>query len=206
MLRYEYLRKLDRLLKKLPDDERREAMAWYEEYFEEAGPENEEEVINRLGSPKLVAAGIRADIAMKEFEEKDGPKIKKGISAVWVIILSVFALPIGLPIAIAMFAAIFSLLMAVIAVLISLYATALGLGLGGVIVFFASFAVGFQNITGGVFYFGASLFMMGGGTLLFLLSTWVGRVSVKGLARLIDRFRRGKRKEGHPLEEVAANV
>lgn len=203
---YEYLRELDRLLRKLPDEERREAMAWYEEYFVEAGPENEEAVIERLGSPQKVAAGIRADVAMKGLGAKDGQEIRRGISTVWVVLLSVFALPVGLPVAITVFALAFALLWVVIAVLIALYAAALALTLGGLAVFAASIPVAIQNIAGGMFYFGAGLILIGGGALLFILATWLGRRSLNGITRLIGRFRREKRRDGLQGEEVAVNV
>lgn len=41
----QYLRKLEYLLSDLPEEERREAMEYYVEYFEEAGPEREAEVM-----------------------------------------------------------------------------------------------------------------------------------------------------------------
>ena len=37
-------------------------MQYYEDYFDEAGPENEQQVINDLGSPERVAAIIKAGL------------------------------------------------------------------------------------------------------------------------------------------------
>ena len=51
----QYLRKLEYLLSDLPEEERREAMEYYVEYFEEAGPEREAEVMRELGTPETVA-------------------------------------------------------------------------------------------------------------------------------------------------------
>lgn len=58
MTKSEYLAKLDKYLKKLPKEDYQEAMDYFREYFDEAGPENEEEVIAELGTPKEAAHDI----------------------------------------------------------------------------------------------------------------------------------------------------
>lgn len=62
MSRIEFLEKLESLLSDIPSDEREEALQYYMNYFEDAGEENEEEVIKELGSPEQVAAIIKADL------------------------------------------------------------------------------------------------------------------------------------------------
>lgn len=62
MNRKEYLAKLSFLLQDIPEEEREDAIGYYEDYFEEAGPENEERVIEELGSPEKVAAMIRDSV------------------------------------------------------------------------------------------------------------------------------------------------
>jgi uncharacterized membrane protein len=39
-------------------------MDYYNEYFDDAGPENEQKVIEELGSPAQIAARIKADSAV----------------------------------------------------------------------------------------------------------------------------------------------
>lgn len=53
-----FLRELERLLSKLPEEERAEAVQYYRDYFEEAGPEREAEILRELGSPEMAAAQI----------------------------------------------------------------------------------------------------------------------------------------------------
>ena len=60
MRRKEYINRLEQLLLVLPMEEREEALQYYNDYFEDAGIENEENVILELGSPEEVAAKIRA--------------------------------------------------------------------------------------------------------------------------------------------------
>lgn len=62
MNRREFMAQLERLLDELPISERSEALRFYNDYFEEAGPENEAQVIRDLGSPGRVAAVIRANL------------------------------------------------------------------------------------------------------------------------------------------------
>ncbi len=58
MTKYEYLAKLEQLLSSLPEQERRDAMNYYEEYFVSAGPEKEAETIRELGTPEEAARKI----------------------------------------------------------------------------------------------------------------------------------------------------
>lgn len=55
MTRNEYIDELTRRLAALPEPERRDAVAYYEEYFDAAGPEKEQETIRELGTPAEVA-------------------------------------------------------------------------------------------------------------------------------------------------------
>jgi uncharacterized membrane protein len=62
MNRKKFIEELAFLLQDIEDAEREEAMQYYEDYFDEAGPENEQQVINDLGSPERVAAIIKAGL------------------------------------------------------------------------------------------------------------------------------------------------
>lgn len=59
MNRQEFLERLRILLGDLSEEEREEAVQYYENYFADAGPEMEEQVIKELGSPEKVALMIR---------------------------------------------------------------------------------------------------------------------------------------------------
>lgn len=61
MTKYEFLGDLSRLLKDLPEEERKQALHYYEDYFADAGEDNEQEVLNELGSPENIAELIKAD-------------------------------------------------------------------------------------------------------------------------------------------------
>lgn len=63
MNRSEFMRQLEMLLSDVTPSERMDAIQYYNDYFEDAGPENEQEVIKALGSPAKVAATIKADLS-----------------------------------------------------------------------------------------------------------------------------------------------
>ncbi len=59
MSRWEFMRALEKLLSDISPYEREEALQYYNDYFNDAGKENEQEVIKALGSPEQVAQIVR---------------------------------------------------------------------------------------------------------------------------------------------------
>lgn len=70
MNRQEFLNELENLLKNLPEADRKEAIQYYQDYFEDAGEENEAQVIKELGTPQRVAAIIQEDLRNEDTAEK----------------------------------------------------------------------------------------------------------------------------------------
>lgn len=62
MNRMEFIRHLAMNLSDLSESEREEAVQYYEDYLNDAGIENEQEVMEELGSPEKVAASIKAGL------------------------------------------------------------------------------------------------------------------------------------------------
>lgn len=62
MNRIEFMTELASLLQDIPAEERREAMKYYNDYFDDAGVENETQVIEELGNPEKVAVIIKEGI------------------------------------------------------------------------------------------------------------------------------------------------
>ncbi len=62
MNRVEFIQQLEHLLMDIPESDRLDAIAYYNDYFDEAGAENEARVIRELGSPEKVAATIKVDL------------------------------------------------------------------------------------------------------------------------------------------------
>lgn len=62
MSRIEFMNELRALLQDISAEEREEAMQYYNDYFDDAGAENEQSVISELGSPQKVAQTIKAGL------------------------------------------------------------------------------------------------------------------------------------------------
>ena len=72
MNRKEFMDRLEKLLWNISDSEREEALQYYNDYFDDAGPENEDSVIADLVSPEQVAQKIKAGLSdnTSEFSEQ----------------------------------------------------------------------------------------------------------------------------------------
>lgn len=62
MNKIEFMRQLESLLSNISEQERQEALHYYDDYFDDAGPENEQAVLEALGNPARVAENIRRDL------------------------------------------------------------------------------------------------------------------------------------------------
>lgn len=74
MNRIDFMGRLALLLSDLPESEREEAIQYYNDYLNDAGVENEEEVLAELGTPEQLAASIKEGLreggnAQGEFSE-----------------------------------------------------------------------------------------------------------------------------------------
>ena len=198
----DYIRKLRRLLRDLPAEEREDAIAYYEEYFAEAGPDKAREVMDRLGPPKTVAAGIRADHAMRSMEQDGKPRMKKGIFAVWLTVLGIFAMPIALPLAVAIFSLALTALVVVAVLILSVFLVAISVIGAGLISAVSGAVIALQSISSGIFYGGMGLAAVGAGLLLFIFALWLSRISIRGFARLVNRIRLKKSHRAPSVQNV----
>ena len=63
MDRKDFMKELEYLLQDISEEEKADALSYYADYLEEAGTDNEEQVLREFGSPERIAAMIRADLA-----------------------------------------------------------------------------------------------------------------------------------------------
>lgn len=92
MTRQEYMQQLAALLAAMPEAERRDALDYYEEYFDAAGPEKEAHTIQELGSPQNVAekiwegTGAQSGTPMQDNSmPEQGSRRRK--SPVWIVLV-----------------------------------------------------------------------------------------------------------------------
>jgi uncharacterized membrane protein len=164
MTRKQFMEELRDRLSRLPASERDAALAYYEEYFDEAGSDREQEVIRELGSPASVASRILADYAVKE--ARDAPfNPRKGFSAFWAVLLAIFAAPLAIPAVIA----IIGIIIAILATVVAVGAAAIALFVGGIAVFAGGFLGLFSMPASALILFGVAFILWGAGKIIFVI-------------------------------------
>jgi len=149
-------------LKRLSKEEVDNVLDYYLGYFDDS-EKDESEVINELGSPSTIASQILCDYA---FNTNKKEKSKGGLNRVVLVILSIFAAPIALPLAIALIAIVLAMTIVVGALIFSFAAVALSLLLVGVVACVVGFLIIFQHPATGMLYIGIGLIVNGFGILV----------------------------------------
>ena len=192
MTKVEYLAKLDKYLRKLPNEDYQEAMDYFSEYFEEAGPENEAQVIAELGTPKEAARDIISRLLdEKIIDQEKTPKSR--VSMVWLAILAILSAPVTLPLALFLFLAVITILalgVAAIAVVLSLGVAFLT---SGIYMLFDSWSYLNISFSATALSFGLGLLALGLSLLALLAAGAVCKVvgrSIVNLARKTENKRR----------------
>lgn len=189
MSREEYLSALyAHLHQRLPSGELEHIMKYYEDYFDEAGPEREEEVIVELGSPEnlanqVVDGGRRsAHSSHDQGERRDWTAGRiialVCLSPLWLTLLVlVVAVPVGLVLGFA--------------------AGGLGVVAGGVFTMWCGFTALFTpGLTTAMFFAGLGIFFVAFGLTMLAGALALSRVCGKGAAALCRwLFIGGRRRE-----------
>lgn len=165
MNREQYMKMLRRKLKHLPKNEFEKAIEYFEEYFAEAGIEHEQQAIEDLGTPDEAAANIIQNMAVKNTLEPIRD-MKKGVKAVWIGILAVFAVPVALPVLLMAAGVALMLFAAVLLVLILLMTCCVFVIIMGPVYFFGGCTMLAQSIPVALVCFGQGLACIGIGLLL----------------------------------------
>jgi len=186
MNRHDFIDELKRRLRKLPYDEIKEAIDYYEGYFDDAGEENEQAVLSELGAPSAVASQIIASFAVKEA----GTVVsgKKGWRYTWLAVLALFASPVAIPLAVAAGAVVVSLIIALSAVLFSFFAAGASIFITGFACFIAGFLVVFQSIPTTLLLLGVGLMLLGIGAAIFIATMKLSRKCFGWLAKKVGSF------------------
>ena len=196
MTRTEYLNQLEAYLMKLPQADRIEAMDYFKELFDDAGPEGEEDLIASLGSPKEAAHDVLTTLLDKKINEENSNKNNRQV--LQIAIIALLAAPIGIPVGIGLLMAIIGIFYRCCRVLMAFFAVSVaGLILGGVLLF-ESFYVLAESTSAFVLIFGGGLLAIGASSLVLLATSYVTRFFGILILRLIQWIlNRGKRGESH---------
>lgn len=193
MNRQEFMRQLEYLLKDIPASDRQDAIAYYNDYFDEAGAGNEEQVIRELGSPEKVAEMIKADLNLHEFagtkQEKaeteqeyqsfnysDLPvkknKKKARIPIALLIVLLVFASPFILGAGTGILGVVVGILGAVFGIFVAIIACGAGFSIAGIVCLVTGLFLIFTDPLEGLATMGVGGVMAAVGILCILLFAW----------------------------------
>lgn len=193
MTKVEYLAKLDKYLRKLPKEDYQEAMDYFSEYFEEAGPENEAQVIAELGTPKEAARDIISRLLdEKIIDQEKTPKSR--VSMVWLAILAILSAPVTLPLALFLFLAVITILalgVAAIAVVLSLGVAFLT---SGIYMLFDSWSYLNISFSATALSFGLGLLALGLSLLALLAAGAVCKVVGRSIVNLARKTKNKRRK------------
>lgn len=192
MSRVMFMNELRERLKNIPYDEFNSAINFYEEYFEEAGAENEQSVIRELGSPQQVAAKIIGDFAMKK-DDNIGKK-DLGLSKLWIVILAMFASPIAIPVAIGIIAAGFGMIVALLSVLFAIGVSGVSMVAGGISGVIKGFSMLVLRPIDGIFALGGGLLVLAIGGLFMAGIYFIGAKGVGFITRVMGSFLKGSEK------------
>lgn len=220
MNRQEFLRQLESLLMNIPEQERADAMAYYNDYFDEAGVENEQQVIQELGSPQKVAQSIIDDVknsghsqshdyeeATSTYEQSTYQKqgayqsnaayqdVEKKKFKTWqivlIVILLILTFPVWIGLAAGLFGGLVGLLGGLFGVLVGLIGTGFGFVIGGI----ATFGAGLMTVmvvpVEGVACMGIGLLLTSIGVLLSLLFVLLSFVWLPKLVKAIIGWIKG---------------
>lgn len=167
MNRKEFLKQLEELLSDIPEAERRDAMNYYQNYFDDAGVEQEQTILEELGSPEKVAESIKRDLfgenydayvkAKQEKQQRENRTLRNILIVVALVLtfpiwIGLVALAFG--ILVTVFAGLFGVAVAVIAVVAACLFAGVAVTVIGMIKAVAGFpAVGLIVIAGGLLVF-----------------------------------------------------
>lgn len=197
MTKIEYLTQLDTYLMKLPQSDRIEAMDYFKELFDDAGPEGEEELMASLGSPKEAAHDILTSLLDKKLND-EAPR-KNRAQILWIALLALLAAPIGLPIILAILATCIGLLIAVVGFIIGLAGIALGGFIIGLVFSVESFTVLLASKSSFLLLLGGGLLSIGASSLALLGMGYVARFGGLLIIRLVQwilkKTKRGEQDE-----------
>jgi Protein of unknown function (DUF1700). len=214
MNRIDFISQLKCLLSDISEGDRNDALEYYNNYFDEAGAENEGQVIRELGSPGKVAAMIRASLRSNEgggeytetgYQEADAGANKQplaeryssqqprrgGGKLVLIVILAIFASPF----IIGMGGGLFGLIIGLFAGLVGLIIGLLGIFLGGFVAGVVGIVTGviemFTSPATGLLMVGSGMVSLAVALAMLCLAIWLGfRIVPKifrGITGLISR-------------------
>lgn len=190
MTRQEYMEELKKYLKRLPQEDFDNAIEYFSEYFEEAGPEKEQQVMRELGEPKEAARELFLNLLQESVEkdqdivEEKAPVLKGKRRSPGKIILLVFLVLCASPVSLALLAFVFAVLCAVIltvaAVIFSIGITGIAAIAGGIVTIGVGGSLILKSAAAACMMVGGGFLMTGIGILAGLLTVYICKWCANG--------------------------
>lgn len=196
MNKYEFINQLDKKLKSLPNEEREDALKYYEEYFEEARIGENENVLGELAHPSEIASQLLSEYAVKGIN-LNKTSIKTSASSIWFIILAIIVSPLALPIALPMIIFIFVAVILVsvfsfvfVVVSGSLIASGFSVVIRGLSNIFSNFTMGITDIGVGLILVGVTVAVV---VVIFILISKLFSMIINGLSNVLNKHKASKK-------------
>ena len=192
MTRQEYMEELKKYLKRLPQEDFDNAIEYFSEYFEEAGPEKEQQAARELFL-NLLQESVEKD---QDIVEEKAPVLKGKRRSPGKIILLVFLVLCASPVSLALLAFVFTVLCAVIltvaAVIFSIGITGIAAIAGGIVTIGVGLSLILKSAAAACMMVGGGFLMTGIGILAGLLTVYICKWCANGIGRLVNRLVRKK--------------
>jgi uncharacterized membrane protein len=204
MTKKEYLARLGYKLRALPENERRDAIEYYDSYLSDA--QDEAAAIAALGTPEEAAANIIVNRAAQGGGSGEERSRTSGIKTALVVILAIFALPVGLPIVIALAATAFALYVTLLAVVFSVGVTGLAVAATGPVMLLGAVLTFVQTPANALIWTGMGFAAIGAGMLLLSLTMLLLK-GFPAIARFVGKIiskRKDRKNSGGPAQHQAA--
>lgn len=186
MTKSDFIKDLQKCLKYLPKEDRDDAIAYYNEYIDDCGFEENEDISEKVGNPKGVARDIIENCTAKAVEkQRENGSVKGSGKVIWMVLLGIASIPVSLPIAIALTVIVLALLIVIFSVLLALFAAGMGIVAAGIICIIGCiYTPGFVN---SITLAGAGLFLMGFGILALWGIVALFKLVIKIIGKIFTR-------------------
>ena len=207
MTRQEYMEQLKKYLKRLPKEDYENAIEYFSEYFDEAGPENEQQVMEELGQPKEAARELLLNLLQESVENDQdiveekaavqpeaasGGKKRSPGKIILLAILVLCASPVSLALLVGVLAVLLAVVVTATAVIFSLGITSIAATAGGIVTVGFGATLVLKSAAAACMMIGGGFLMAGIGILAGVLTIYICKWCANGIGRLVNRFVRKK--------------
>ncbi len=211
MNRIEFMKTLERLLNGIAHEDKVDALQYYNDYFDEAGSENEAAVIQELESPEKVASIIKESLGDESkssgeysergyqderFEKKeellDKREKKSKIPLILIILGIIFiGLPVVLPLGVSGVGVVFAIAVTIVALVFSVFITGVSLVVAGVAVVIYAIMNIISSTAHALVAAGTGLILIAFGTVVsylgILVAKWFIKLIGKGIVVIREK-------------------